>query len=527
MKISNSDGFTGGDFGKAELPELHGHVKLRVWNPKTHKTDFEFEDDNIVTDAIPTILSRNIAGALKYGSLLPLADKWFGGVLAFRNAFSTVTIDGNVVPDPSKYFPDNEDTNPCIAHAGDVAPATSAIVQQDLKRGSPTDVVKTGSTVKHQWQWLPSQGNGIINSLGLCHVDTGNAGIGSTSDAFKAFQPWANLTGSDLGSADYSFSGIETMFAQYDDNHGLYFHIGENSDWYVGNSSFTTKKLTVQIRRFPFSKVGLHETQNVISLGEREFTVTLTENLYVQPSYYFDYTNKYLWIFNNITSVMPSYGTTTFSWTNSSVNYAVIDCENGTIVDEGTITSNTSDLAPTSMQTWESTSYADTVAKWMNTNIIVDGDYVYLPTSDGVDFGMRSRLCSPNIKGLKKINMTDSSDQTSISFNDIQTYFRPSMLCGGLLINDGRIVNGTTGYSCATQTPFGGFGVRYFTASALTNPHDISSFLNVVGTGNSSGSASRYIFASKLALTTKFNLPSQVEKTGVQAMTVEYTLTEQ
>ena len=213
MNISTSDAIGKKNFGGLDMPKLKGHVKVRVWNPTTHKTEFEHEGDNIVTNAIPDILANNLVGCLNYGSTLPLCEKWFGGVLAFRNAFSTVTIDGNVVPDPSKYYPEGDDVNAVIAHAGDTAPATATIVAQDYKRGSPTGVTKTGNSIKFDWQWLPSQGNGIINAVSLTHVDTGNAGIGSTSDAFKAFQPWANLSGSDLGSASYSFSSIQTMFA--------------------------------------------------------------------------------------------------------------------------------------------------------------------------------------------------------------------------------------------------------------------------------------------------------------------------
>lgn len=527
MNISSSDVIGKKNFGGLEMPKLKGHVKVRVWNPTTHKTEFIHEGDNIVTNGIPEILANNLLGSVNYGSMLPLCDKWFGGVLAFRNAFSTVTIDGNVVPDPSKYYPEGDDVNEVIAHAGDTAPATAVIVAQDYKRGSPTGVVKTGNSVKFSWEWLPSQGNGIINAVSLTHVDTGNAGIGSTSDAFKSFYPWANLTGSDLGSATASFSSIQSLFAQYDDNHGLFFHIGEDADWYSGHSSFSTKKLTVKIRRLPFNKVGLHETKTVIDRDERSFTVTLTETLYLQPSYFFDYTNKRLWIFNNATKVAPSGADANFTWSKDSVNYAVIDCENETVLDEGTIGSNAEDLAPTSMQTWQNTSYLDTVSKWMNANIIVDGDYVYLPMSNGITVGDRSNLSTFNIRGYKKINMTDSSDQTELLYNEVLSELQPIAKYGGLIVNNGRVINNGVGFTCSANLPFGGFSNRAYTGYSLTSPDKVSTFASAVGTGNGTeASANRYILASKLLLSTKYNLPSQVEKTGVQAMTIEYTLTE-
>jgi len=527
MNIISSDGFGGAKYKGVDMPTLHGHVKMKIWNPKTHKTDFEFEGSNIVTNAIPDILSRNLLGSVNYGSMLPLCEKFFGGVLAFRNAFSTVTIDGNVVPDPSKYYPEGDDVNPCIAHAGDTAPASATIVAQDYKRGSPTGVVKTGNSIKFNWQWLPSQGNGIINSVGLTHVDTGNAGLGSTADAFKNFYPFANLTSSDLTALTESFDGIQSLFAQYDDNHGLYFHIGEDSDWYSGHSSFSTTKLTVKIRRLPFFKTGLHELLSVVSLGERSFEITTGYTMYVQPAYYFDYTNKYLWIFSNATKVAPSSADASFTWNQTTVNYTIIDCVNESIVSEGTIVSNASDLAPVTLQTWQNTSYPDTISKWITANIIIDGDYAYLPMSNGISVGDRSNLCTMNIRGFKRINMTDSSDQTELTFNDVQTQFLPSMKFGGLIVNGGRVINNGVGYTCKSQLPFGGMGNRAYTNYALTSPDGVSTYANAIGTGNgTTGSANRYLLASKLILSTKYNLPSQVEKTGVQAMTIEYTLTE-
>ena len=273
MNIQNKDRFGGGNFGSVEMPKLKGHVKVRVLNPKTHKTEFEYEGNNIVTNYLNDVLANNYLSGLNLSSMLPLCEKWFGGVLAFRNAFSTVTIDGNVVPDPSKYFPEGDDVNPLIAHAGDTAPSTATIVAQDYKRGSPVSVTKTANSIKYGWQWLPSQGCGIINYVALTEVSVGNAGIGNTSDAFKALSPFASI--GNLSGAMISTNNPNDAFVQYDDNHSLWFHIGGVSDFYSGHTCFQTKDLTISLRKLPYKKVGLHE----IITAEPDYPVVATVTL--------------------------------------------------------------------------------------------------------------------------------------------------------------------------------------------------------------------------------------------------------
>ena len=527
MKTTARDKVGGCSIGALTVPKLKGHVKLTLHNCSNGKTE-TIEGSNIVTDALDDLLACNYLSAINMntGSFLPLADNWFGGVLAFRNAFSTVTIDGNVVPDPAAYYPEGDDVNECIAHAGDTAPGTAILVAEDYKRGSPVAVTKTGNSVKFTWEWLPSQGCGIINSVALTHKDVGNAGLGSTSTAFKAFNPYTSI--GNLPSVTTSLAGIQSLFAQYDVNHGLYFHIGADADWYADHTTFGTTTLTVKIRRLPFNKVGLHETMSVISTGERSFEITTSFTMYLQPAYYFDYTNKRLWIFSNITKVAPSYGDSNFGYSNNSCNYAVIDCENENVLSEGTISISDTDLAPTAMQSWSNSSYPATISKWINANFIVENGYVYFPRTSGIYAGNRSNMSAFNINGYKKINLSDNTDVEDIDFNITQEQLRPVKKCGGLIISDGVIMNNGTGFQCATMLPYAdGLNNNYYSTFALSEPEKACTIATATGNGYQSGTTSRYLLASKLLLTTKYNLPSQVEKTGVQAMTVEYTLTEQ
>ena len=519
MNISNSDKFGRESFGAVKFPKLKGHVKITLHNVMNHKTEV-IEGDNVVTNYLGDVLANNYLSGLNLSSMLPLADKWFGGVLAFRNAFSTVTIDGNVVPDPSKYYPEGDDVNPLIAHAGDTAPATASIVAQDYKRGSPVSVTKTSNSIKFGWQWLPSQGCGIINAISLTHVDTGNAGIGNTSDAFKALQPFASI--GSLADASIGVTSDNNAFCQYDDNHSLWFHIGGVSDFYYEHTTFQTHDLTIVIRRLPYKKVGLHELIVAEPDYPTTFTITLSGfYLYDQPSYYFDYTNKKLWIFSNTTGV---YGYHDPKYSRNTVNYAVIDCVGQTIETEGTIVSNDNDLAPMSMEKFCNSSFRYSPSVMRNANIIKEGNKVFLPMSDGASSGEGTADISRfNVKGLKVIDITDQGGtQDVISYNEVQEQFKSSIKCGGLILNSGRVVNGGVGYTCASQLS----EAESIPCYAFHEPDNASSVATYLGAGSSVGNQPRFILAPKLALTTKYNV-NQVEKTGVQAMTIEYTLTEQ
>ena len=202
----------------------------------------------------------------------------------------------------------------------------------------------------------------------------------------------------------------------------------------------------------------------------------------------------------------------------------ISDPSNPSVDSEGTIVSNDNDLAPMSMEKYNQTSFYSSPSIMRNANIIKDGNKVFLPMSDGANAGNGTQGISKfNVKGLKVIDITDQSGtQDVISYNEVQEQFKSSMKCGGLILNSGRVVNGGVGYTCASQLSEAESTPCY----AFHEPDNASSVATYLGAGSSVGNQPRFILAPKLALTTKYNV-NQVEKTGVQAMTIEYTLTEQ
>lgn len=506
-------------FNQVKFPKLKGHVKITLHNCRTGKNEV-IEGENIITHAVRDIFANNQLGGIDYFKCMPLWSKWFGGVLCYENAFTIPQ--GQSAPDPDDYFIQGNDVNMCVAHAGgNVIPVDH---DDDLLRGSPTSSSRTftENSVKNVWEWLPSHGNSnrSISAIALTHADTGDAGTGSAYWAFQNFSPFDLIQGDQLAASNLGLLNADNLFARYDDNHGLFFHIGEEGDFYYGrHTSFETKKLTVYVRRLPYLKAGLYESAHADSTFERKFTVTTSgANMYMQPSYFFDISTKYLWIFYNNTSPCGSEAGAYWwqgTWDNNTVNYFVVDCENETIVDEGTIESDTNDLAPLSMARAIAAGASETDF-YVNACIIKDGNYVYLPT--GTIDGYWTSYSNYRISGYKKINISNQSDQTSITFNSAQSAFLSATKAGGLIINSGRVVNNGVGYNCTQQ----------FTEThrAFQDMSKASFLVMPIGVGNQSGTSARYLAAHKMVNTSKFNLPSPVQKTSNQSMAIEYTLTE-
>lgn len=484
-------------FNGVKLPRLKGKVKITLHNPTTGKNEV-IEGENIVTNAVRDIMLNNYLGGIDYSKMFPLWSKWFGGILCYQNPHEVVS--GSISPD--NYFSYSQSQNPLIAHAGGTI--IDSEHDDNAKRGNPARLsnIYTENSVKQVWEWTPSHGNGVISALSLTHKDTGDAGLGSDTYYFKnLFNPIENI--SYLSARIPDNNSPENVVAKYDDSHGLMFYIGDSGNF---TSKTETNKITVLIKKMAIGSAGLY--QDVLASNEyaKKFTVDTSLTFRIQPSYYFDENTKYLWLFTNITG----FDRWNVLYTNNRVDYTVIDCENEEEVTHGTINSDTSDLVAISSEridNYSGTRYAPDYA-----NIIKDGNYVYLPT------GSVSSSHYSTITGLKKINITNQADQSSISFNYPITNLRPTMKGGDLLIYSGAVINSGIGYQTVDA-----FGDTY---TALMRPDKVSSYHMKVSrdTETSAFAFARSIYANKLVNTTKFNLPSSVTKSTAQSMIIEYSL---
>ena len=483
-------------FTPAKLPRLKGHVKVSLHNCRTGKTEIQ-EGDNIVTNALADLFALNYLGGIDYSKLLPLYQKFFGGILCYDTAHTL---------DADNYFP--VAGHGLTAHAGDTAPATAAIINEDLSRGSPLHVdTSTDGQVTMTWEWGSEQGNGYIRALSLTHKDTGNVGLGNNSSAFIAFTPFEII--SSLSQVTASLSGDQNTFCQYDDSHGLDFYIGDN-EYGSGYTKFTTAKVTVRVKRLAFLKAGLYETLVGQSVHQRKFTVTTSVTFYRQPDYWFDYTNKRLWLFSNATGI----GDDQFSRT--TIYYTVIDCTNGTEYNHGSIVIGEDCLAPISQDRTTDNQYNDV----RFTSIIKIGNYFYFPTTNIAPGNWnRNNLATNPFTGYVKVNITNVADYALIPLS-VTRYTNTSGISGGALgLIDGAVINGNYAYNCASVGPY------TQVESALFNQMDkIAAYMFPMA--KNVANVPRYILANKMVNTTLFNLDSEIHKTTAKSLNVQYTLTE-
>lgn len=512
MKIN--DMFPIEQFNNIKPLKLKGHVKLTLHNCRTGKNEVH-EGENIITHAVRDIMANNPLGALNYGNLLPLWSKWYGGCLLYQNAH-TINADN--------YFCQDDGNNPLVAHAGDQAPSSAAAVAEDYGRGAPVSVVTGENSIKQTWEWGTAQGNlhgGVISAISLTHKDTGNAGLGNTSTEFQNFVPFEHIEFSGVSAAQYAYAD-GNAFAKYDDNHTLFFYIGDDN-FYLYNSynvySFAgTNKVTIFKRRMAYGKAGLYETLTGRTDYQSKTTVTTSITFYSQPCYYYDPSIKYLWLFSNMTASR--------TYSTSVMSYTVIDVDNGTEVDHGTLTNSnytTYPFAPISGR--DNTSGNSIFRGDCYIQLIKDGNYVYLPLGNGSTDVFGSGDPVTYHTGWLKIDVTNQTDQEVISFGVTNNFTKPAMKGGDLLVGFTHVVNNGVAYKCGSL-PYGAGnnGMKFL----INEPKKISSLASLMPQQMSSSSLmERWILAHKMVNTSLYNLPNgSVTKTATQSMTLEYTLTE-
>ena len=160
----------------------------------------------------------------------------------------------------------------------------------------------------------------------------------------------------------------------------------------------------------------------------------------------------------------------------------------------------------------------------VNAQIVKDGNYVYFPTGSVEQYWTSADYY--HTTGYKKINISNQADQETITFNSTQNCLKSAIKKGGLIMNSGRVVNNGVGYSCVSQFTPNPTG-NYFSGVWAYQQSGVSSLVLPVGASESSGNGlGRFIAVPKLLMTTKWNLPSAVQKTASQSMAIEYELEE-
>ena len=518
--------------------KLHGHIKLKLYNSLSGNLEKVVEGDNIITKVVPDIMKNNLLGMADFSKITGnegLFKEWFGGVVCYNQQHANLNA--------NDYWMPNSSDNPVIAHAG-MTPI-DIDHDDDMTRGQAvgSSFIRTANSMKLVWEWGPTHGNGIIRALSLTHSDTGSFGNGVDSYHFRnTFSPWKQIQNSNLISVRQMPRDPANAFCQYDDNHTLFFYIGEDgwykqgTDGYIPEYPDCINDVTVYIRRFPYTKSGLFDVVDgaTEATDERKFTVTTSLDLWYNPAYFFDPNNKYLWLFTNFTKVTEDIR----EWSRDTVYYSVIDCENGVEVDSGTIVSDEEDLAFLSVASdggvMVGMFYGGRI---IHENVFIDDGYVWLPMGNSTTVPGEGHSTFQNFSGWKKIKLSDSTDQEAVPMCDGETILAKYWAitkAGDLHLGFGWVENGGLVYPCNPMplvAPIDSEHIAEFSDNwnnlyINQNENPVVYLIRRYVNEGYSFDMPRYILANKLVNTSKFNLSTAVQKSSTNNMTVEYTLTE-
>ena len=457
---------------------LKGHAKLIMEDVRDGSQKI-IESDNIMTNALSSILNHNHGMLNDFRSLMPFKN-FYGGCLLFADE---ITANAN------NFNPPNQLVNPLTAHAGDIAPALG---YTGTRRGSPvTNAYDEGDDYfKQVWMWDNTQGIGFVRTVCLCGKELGNM---SLMPADASLNGWASLAMSNtIGRTDctnlsrteamkrpisidsngktgkaiyWTSSAFEEITVKHDWN--AYGVMRTNTDW-----TEVSSRTTDQIRSFTRGKSSLFEDDDYYYLYE----VTSSTSLKI------DKINK-----------------STFAVTQADISYSGI-----------------------SLHEWN-VSNANGAYWFMNVpRWAYDGTYLYLPNSSA--------------NGFYAVNPNNSSDKFAldgtvslyIGVASItgKTSIRPIVINEGLIFGENYIINGDTVYQTAMtnaiyQTDTTGRTVYLDTiregASVYGMPYRGDDYDYMRGQGDA------YL---QMTLNTINVLPAQMEHKTNQTMRLEYTCTE-
>lgn len=468
--------------GNMGVPHLHGHTKVTLTDAKTGEIEV-YEKDNMVTDAVDTLYSKNLYGVIDYRDLKPVKDL-FGGVMLFDAELDTDSI----AP---------ERTARVVANAGQTAHASAS-----TKRGNPNNASggsqELSNGYKYVWDWATNQGNGTIYSMSLCHKNCGDVSV--SPDVFVSDIPLIGLTGmKNVVSADGTNTGRTPHETRYIDM----FYLHPSGDWgYHSYGTTITKVKTCAVEQ---------KINGLLGAAEADETKTFT--------------------ISNFTAGRDS---VTYDIENDKILFIVLlDTVGGTSVvvhsvdfdtEEDTVTTFNQGLTSLYTDVPTGTTTTDTLHVMSCNKIVKSGKYIFVPSS---------------LRGFYRLNMTNTSDiveVTSSLTSDVDLFTLGQVNVNeGIVLGYNYIIMNDTVYLIATfdysimwsgQSLISRQTVRVV-RSEQCDVANLAWFNAQIG--GSSSQTQTYYLAVALILpyvaTIQQDFANPIVKTSDKTMKVEYTIT--
>ena len=462
---------------QGEALPLKGHIKL-VLEDVRDGTQIVTEQDNLITNAVSDLISRNFNGNARFSSLLPMKNL-YSGIFLLQNAQTESATNWKL---------QNDLVNPLVAHAGDQANNTGSTL-----RGSPVsnEWTEGDTSISMVWLWDNTQGIGHIESASLVPNTLGNMG---TKPFNTDFNPLSDI-GNDgqIGSSAWQFN--EAMSYRYpmtisDD--------GKTScSVWLSGSTFKENKIRHDYFTFGIMR-GVRNWQLVATrtaTGIREGNYRF---VFDDDDYY------YICRASSSTALqIDKVSKSTFAVTQADVSYDGVSLYTGVINSRGGT---------------------------FNGNLRVfafDGTYLYFPNS--------SR------NGFYKLNISDSSDKLALdgevtvntgelrdSADHGEQFMTPIVINDGLILGDNYIINANKVYPIAQTKQIGTTDRNLGYKSWLwTVQKGASCYADAFQTNDDYAPASQANVLNKMFKSSVVNLAQARDKSTSQTMRCIYSLTEQ
>lgn len=463
-----------------EMP-LKGHVRL-VLEDIRDGSQKVVEGDNLITNAVASLLAKNWDGCVRFDSIFPLKSL-YGGCLMFQNPMTGATADS--------FNPPAESVNPLIAHAGSESPASG---WTGKKRGAPvaSEYVETDTSIKQVWLWDNTQGIGTINTVCLCPDTLGNMGLTPSQDTYSLF---SGMSANDNGNNDLTFS--ETIAQQYP----VWISADGKTSKSIYASGTTFKEILVRHDYFAHGLMRDRRTWQKISertatirtFGYKTFWVQDADYYYVLEAVYDSQNSKYGFRVDKISKE-------TFAVTQADIYYE-------------TITLYTGDLKTEQRGLKESMEI-----------FAFDGTYIYFPDYAGTSF--------------VKCNLSDNSDKMTLSNTlaidkgrngggSYTQFHPPIVISSGLVLGHNYLINGDSAYQTKrTQGVIISQSNMDNQAYGWIVRNGTACYWNGKQTYYNNYYAGQGGVLCKMWLSSIYGLETEVHKSSNQTMRLEYTASE-
>lgn len=466
------------DSAGLKFTKMHGHTKITLHDVKTGKDEI-YEDDNLVTLAVPKIFKTNWLGLSRFDRVIPMQNL-FGGVMCFQDAMTEST--SNIFP-PSK-------VNPMIANAGQTTHATASTTRGN-PNGAASEVDPATRTVKFVWDWALEQGNGTISTVCLTNAAAGDCGLypdGTLplwgADITQAVSGVNQFNGGVIGGT-WSETIAKTCPIAFNAD-------GDGICVYLDGTTF--KEMTV---RHPWYKAGMIE--NVEISPETNYTVLSTRTATTSRTFATGYyqigqdDNNY-YIVERDSSDNTKLFVDTISKTDMSVTSATLTISGATLA------------------------RPQLTGARMNGAIISNGSVYIVSGSDS--------------KTFVRVNLTNAADVQVLDSNmaeDILLQQMPFVASNNLILGFNYLINGDTVYPVAPHAdrPGGsnpGYYYKFESLARFENSPNVFQSIGTVTDNDRTYSEGSLLFLPYLATVNVLGAP--VTKTNTKTMRVEYTLTE-